>query len=440
MYVTRPLSQYLADPNAAAEPPPEGPGSGFLVVVDETGETARTRCWGLCVDREMRGLPFPQNRQLALRPNTSPDTLESCATFVDCLSEVVGSLTDVDSGSAPGSKAAKIPDYAMLVPVIGQPLSSGRYYVVKADGKYRGMVSACSKEEDKTTCCCCFSCINDVKPRSFDRGDVYQQVEVQQLPSGNKGFKAVAVATDGIPPDYLRKKGWKVNTMKSPEYDLTADAQGVDSALRRQMPDLESLSIGVKNSSPVVVGKWYVPFMFVKADSMFVKAGGCFVKSDGKLSLKDQSRKCMFYEMTMEQSWEKICSREAEGTNHPAEVVLTATVRRSTVVLDGTRVVPREDSGAVWFEAAGDTTTTLGLDMVVWERMRWELERGDYWVAPVNGDEERIERVERCDGLGQWHKFACYVLVERFVLKRMDGSLALTCEFRHTDKIKAKWL
>jgi hypothetical protein len=91
--------------------------------------------------------------------------------------------------------------------------------------------------------------------------------------------------------------------------------------------------------------------------------------------------------------------------------------------------------------AAAAKTATVGLDMVLWERMRWELERGG-WVAPRNGngDEERIERVEKHDGLGQWHKFGCYLLMERFVLKRMDGSLALTCEFRHTNKIKAKWL
>jgi hypothetical protein len=83
----------------------------------------------------------------------------------------------------------------------------------------------------------------------------------------------------------------------------------------------------------------------------------------------------------------------------------------------------------------------VGLDVVLWERMRWEMESGG-WVAPGNGngDRETIERVERRDGLGQWHKFACYLLVERFLLKRTDGSLALTCEFRHTDKIKAKWL
>jgi hypothetical protein len=138
MYVTRPLSRYLADPKAAAEPPPEGPGSGFLVVVDETGETASTRCWGMCVDREMRGLPFPQNRQLALRPNNTPGALESCATFVDVLSEIVGCLSGVASGRAPGSKTAELPDYAMLFPVVGQPLSSGRYYVVTVDGKHRG--------------------------------------------------------------------------------------------------------------------------------------------------------------------------------------------------------------------------------------------------------------------------------------------------------------
>jgi hypothetical protein len=42
MYVTRPLSRYLADPKSTAEPPPEGPGSGFLVVLDEATEQAST--------------------------------------------------------------------------------------------------------------------------------------------------------------------------------------------------------------------------------------------------------------------------------------------------------------------------------------------------------------------------------------------------------------
>ncbi|KAM3193474.1 hypothetical protein ACQJBY_070221 [Aegilops geniculata] len=419
MYVTRPLSRYQADPSAAAEVPPEGPGSGFLVVVDETGETARTRFWGLCVDREMRGLPFPQNRQLALRPNSGSEPIESVATAADVVGAIADFATSSRPGRAPGlNKGPKMPDYSMLVPVLGQPLSSGRYYVVRADGKHRGKVSACSKEEDKTDLRWLGSYVKDVKPRAFDRSDLYQQVEVQQLPSN--AFKAVAVAADGIPPHFLRKKGWKVNTMVSPKYQLTDDAQGVDSALRRRMPDLGSLSIAERSSPAVVVGRWYVPFIFVKAD--------------GGRSLKDQFRRCTFYEMTMEQSWEQIYSHDNPGSK-PAEVAVTATVRRSTALLDGASVMPQEVGGAVWFGSA------VCLDMVVWERMKWELERGG-WVAPGpgNGNEERVERVDRRDRLGQWHEFACYVLVERFVLKRMDGSLALTCVFRHTDKIKTKWL
>jgi len=290
-------------------------------------------------------------------------------------------------------------------------------------------VAACSREEDKTACCF-GSCVNDVKPRALDLGDVYQQVEVQQLPSGDKGFKAVAVAADGIPPHYLRKKGWKGNTMASSKraYDLAGDAQGVDSALRRRMPDLDDPGV-------VVVGRWYVPFMFVKAD--------------GDRSLKDQFRRCIFYKMTMEQSWKQIYSREAEGIQHPpAEVAVTATVRRSTALLGGAASWavkeggPQVEGGTVWFRPAAAAGATVGLDMVLWERMWWELGRGG-WVGPANGgaNDERIERVERRrDGQGRWHKFACYLLVERFLLRRMDGSLALTCEFRHTDKIRAKWV
>lgn len=77
--------------------------------------------------------------------------------------------------------------------------------------------------------------------------------------------------------------------------------------------------------------------------------------------------------------------------------------------------------------------------MVVWEKMKWELERGG-WVAG-NGDLESIERVERREALGRyWDKFGCYLLLESFVLRRMDGSVALTCGFRHTSKTITKWV
>ncbi|XP_066336130.1 uncharacterized protein [Miscanthus floridulus] len=439
MYVTRPLSRYLADPKATAEPPPEGPGSGFLVVLDEATEQASTLCCGLCLDPRVRCLPFPQNRQLSVKQGNSSDPLEGFGKCIDVISEILGKALDDPSGGgrAPGAgRYVAPPDYVMFVPVIGQPLSSGRYYVVKVDGKHTGKVSACSKEEDRTECCF-RSFLTNVKPRAFDHGDVYQQMQVQQH---REGFKAAAVAADGIPPDYLLKKGWTVVAMAKPKYyNLADDARGVDSALRDRMPDLGSLGVP---PVAVVVGRWYVPFLFVKAD--------------GERLLKDQVRKSTFYKMTMEQSWEQIYSREnathLQGTGSSStrlEIAVTATVRRFTALLGGTSPVqagaPQADDGAMWFRPATAARTTVegvGLDMVLWERMRWEVERGGRWVAATgNGDEERIQRTERRDdGLGHWSKFGCYLLVERFVLRRMDGTVALTCEFRHTDKIKAKWL
>lgn len=38
-----------------------------------------------------------------------------------------------------------------------------------------------------------------------------------------------------------------------------------------------------------------------------------------------------------------------------------------------------------------------------------------------------------------WKSYYCYVLIESFVLKRMDESLVLIYEFRYVDKFKSKW-
>uniref|UniRef100_A0A0E0M6Y9 Uncharacterized protein n=1 Tax=Oryza punctata TaxID=4537 RepID=A0A0E0M6Y9_ORYPU len=435
MYVTRRMSQYLdKNPAAMAERPPEGPGSGFLVVVDEAAaERAAVCCCGLCPDvQEFGALPFPQSRQLVLTYRSTPHPAE---TGVNVVMEVVGQLFNIQSGGAPGMKMTMETDYVMFIPVVGLPLSSHRYYVVRTDGKHVGRVSACSREEDKTTCCFC-TCVNDVPPRPFNHRDVYQQVEVQPLPRG-KRFSAGAVAADGIPPEYLRRKGWKVST-ESSKYDLTDDAKGVDVPLRRRRPDLGS---SPSPSPVVVVGTWNVPFIFVRVDD-----------DERRRVRKDLVRRCMFFRMTLEQSWKQIynCTREDTTTTHqlpaPAQVVtVTATVRRSTPLLGGTYPVQEVDAdGVKWFRpattAAVPAVGALGLDMVVWERMIWELERGG-WVA---GDEvERIERVERCDVDGmqgrQWDKFGCYMLVETFVLTRMDGSVALSYQFCHTDKISAQW-
>uniref|UniRef100_J3MSY5 Uncharacterized protein n=1 Tax=Oryza brachyantha TaxID=4533 RepID=J3MSY5_ORYBR len=406
MYVTRPISRYENNPQAAAGPPPEGPGSGILVVEGDEAVERAANCWGLCRDSEVRGLPLAQSRMAKVERTTE---------YLIAGDDDISSEAFVES------------DDVVFVPVIGLPLSSNRYYVVRAEGKHIGMVSACSKEEDKTTFCF-YSRPKDVPARPFDHGDVYQQVELVQL-KGGKGFRAEAVAADGIPPKYLRRKGWTIRTSSSTRYDnLTDSARGVDWPLRRRMPDLSGFGAGAKSSPPVVVGRWYCPFMFVR---------------DGR-RLKDQVRRCMFYEMTLEQSWEEIYSRDNVHQGGGGGTV-SATVRRSTALLGGADAVqgggPQAVDGVLWFRPASSRSASaeLGLDMVLWERMKWELEKGGWVAAAGDGETKRIERVERRGGRDRWDRFSCYLLVERFVLRRTDGSVALTYDFRHTDKIRTLW-
>lgn len=332
MYVTRPLSRYLDNPEAAAEPLPEGPGSGFLIVEDEAAVERATVCCGLCRDPKVHTLPFPQSRRL-------------------------------DVGED---------DIVLFVPVVGEPLSAGRYYVVKAIGHHAGKVLACSREEDKTRILF-FSFVDDAPPRPFHHGDIYQQVEVVAVAQAShwlRGFKAVAVAPDGIPPSLLRRKGWEVSKAMRTSYDgLNDDAHGIDWPLRRQMPDLDGFGIGAGGSPATVVGKWYCPFMFIR---------------DGEQRLKDQVKRCRFYEMTLEQSWEEIyrCDNTHRGSisgKPPDEIKVNVTVRRSTALLGGTGAVVQEGGpqvvdGVMWFRPAAPPTNSgvaggVGLDMVVWEKM-----------------------------------------------------------------------
>lgn len=98
MYVTRPLSMYKRNPGALSEPP-EGPNSGYLVIFDEEAQTYS--CFGLCKDPTIWDLPFPQDKNLTI--NYGSDDEE-----------------------------------ALFVPVLNQPLSSNRYYVIRKRGKHQG--------------------------------------------------------------------------------------------------------------------------------------------------------------------------------------------------------------------------------------------------------------------------------------------------------------
>ncbi|XP_073304348.1 uncharacterized protein [Primulina huaijiensis] len=386
MYVTRPLSQLRRYPELVSEHP-EGPNSGYLVVQDEEAETYC--CFGLCKTHTLKELPFPQNKELTVQYTTGAGENQSTSL-----------------------------DLVFLIPILNQPLYLNRYHAIVPHGKRKGEVFTCSTEEDKVNCCFC-RCVKDVKPRPFDPQNIYQQIEIvpyESLCSTKGQFRANSTASDGFPPSFFRRKGWTMRANTPKHFEL-GEAQGLDGTLRARLPQL-SLS----RSEPVIVGKWYCPFIFVKEGS-----------------LRNQVERSMYYEMTLEQRWERIFSHQNDGRN---SVVIDVSLEKAEVFVDGNKGVMNEGhavDGVVWFTSSGNLggEMSFGLRVEILQRMKWEQERGGW----IGGDEKeaKIKKTEEFKEGGEWKEFGCYVLVERFRLKRMDGSLAMEYDFKHFHQIKTLW-
>ncbi|KAL6192967.1 hypothetical protein ACLB2K_034052 [Fragaria x ananassa] len=390
MYVTRPLSWYKKYPADLSLPPPEGPNSGILVIQDEEPRC----CMNLFKSDMIQDLPLPQNKSLELY---------------------------YAQGFYPGRELHFFK--VLFIPVLDQPLSSNQYYAIYPFGKDRGEGYTSSKEDETDMDTCCFSsCPNDVKPQRFDHKNLYQQYQIdlhRKIVNISGGFVATCMAKDGCPPDALWRRGWKLTCSTANEFKL-GDAPGLDTTLRAQLPGFD---FPLNN---LVVGKWYCPFMFVKDVTPF---------------------KTMYYEMTLEQRWEQIFVKESIEEHDTGNAVNVDAVVQSkvvVVVVGGREGVCDErhveDDGVVWFKSVNNVgeETRVGLSFAIVERMKWEQER----VGWVGGDDEgkvRVKRVEEYGGIGQWKKFGCFVLVEKFVLKRMNGSLLISHEFKHTHQIKCKW-
>ncbi|GKC46532.1 hypothetical protein Tco_1064254 [Tanacetum coccineum] len=217
----------------------------------------------------------------------------------------------------------------------------------------------------------------------------------EKLFDGDSGFYANSLANDGYPPVFLRTEVWKIHA-RTPNNFKLSDANGINVSLHSRLPDL-NFPLSSKVSNSVVVGKWYCPFVFIK---------------DGKLN--DQVKKSIFYQITLEQKWNQIFIKETEHNEGNVESV------ESDI-----------DSEAVFIEIRKES---MRLSLEIIERMKWEEEKAGW-----SGVREKYRRskVNIYEGIGTWKKFGCYVLVERFVLKRMDGSLVLTYEFSRTHQVKS---
>ncbi|CAN7020423.1 unnamed protein product [Brassica rapa subsp. trilocularis] len=380
MYVTKRLTEYQRNPSELTLQA-EGPNSGVLVIQDE--ESQPKCCFGKCFDCDLNGLPFPQNARVTVKYQ-------------------IGS----------GDDRIVLLDSVAFVPVLHQPPSSNLYYVIRRSGKHTGEACVSAKEGDRAPCCFCFSYIPNATPRPLDPYDTYQQFEIHQRGSSTRKFFATSVASDGIPPRFLRRKGWTVPFSSSEDFGLVDDAKGVvDAKLRYELPDFDK---------SVVVGKWYVPFLFVKEGDA-----------------KDQMKKSMYYCMTLHQRFEEVFLCE-NVENKQFEAVVDVEVEIEVVKLGGGEIA-REAKGVVsdkvvWFSVSG-TEEKIGLGSVVLEQMKWEEERFGWSNIRSN-----IKRSERFEGGGPyWKSYRCYLLVESFELRRNDGSLVLTYEFKHVDKLKSKW-
>lgn len=294
----------------------------------------------------------------------------------------------VQYSQSTGESTAYYAEKVVFVPVPDQPLSSNRYYAVIASGKHKGLVRACSREEDMSACCFC-RCIKDVKPRPFDPTDIYQQMEVVRRRRGQ--FTAKAVAPDGFPSYLYRQKYWTVQATKPKSFALAlGDAPGLNAAQRSRVLDSAS-PITPATMAPTTVGRWYCPFYLFKEDGVSPSA---------------QMDRAAFYEVVLEQRWEPV----HDGTKLSSKTALIGGNLEARLDVPSRS---RQGDGYVWVRAAA--AQRVGVCASVWEKMLWEEYRGG-WV-----DEENEAGMVTGGS----------VLVERFAVKRTDGSVVVAFDFVH---------
>ncbi|GMH20686.1 hypothetical protein Nepgr_022527 [Nepenthes gracilis] len=232
------------------------------------------------------------------------------------------------------------------------------------------------------------------------------------------GFYAKSASCESIPPAFLRRKGWQLHSSCSICWGST----------RLSDPTYY-------NTRAVVVGRWHRPFLFINEAA----------------KLKRHMEKSLFYEVTLQQSWQEIYSHENESGGEENVVRVRATVKREEPLFYGVEVV--KDWGCLgdgWASFKGSSNwndgrgVKLGLSLAVVENMRG-IEEERRWIDGDGGcrggsrDEvdKRVEQGRRIDY--GWRRFGCFVLVESFLVRRMNWILIMKYNFRHSHKVQGRW-
>ncbi|OMO75447.1 hypothetical protein CCACVL1_16168 [Corchorus capsularis] len=280
-----------------------------------------------------------------------------------------------------------------------------------AEGQnYRKTFKSCRREDMPTDCYGNrdYSIVN--KPQPADHRDIYQKFKFYSR-HWTMDFSGISVASDGIPPSFLRV--FSANTLTAACNFELGEARGLDIELRTRLPEFD-FPLSCKTSERVVVGKWkavksskcdedkpeaadHGNFKFYSRQ-LTVDFSGKTVASDSagvipRLFLgvfkdgkpEDQVAKSTYYEMTLEQRWEQVfaCDNIIGDYNEVNVVVVDVKVEREVFRVGGNEKEALRygsvmgDNGVMWFKSCNKEgkEEDIGLSLAIVERMKWEQER-----------------------------------------------------------------
>ncbi|KAF6169047.1 hypothetical protein GIB67_038544 [Kingdonia uniflora] len=118
--------------------------------------------------------------------------------------------------------------------------------------------------------------------------------------------------------------------------------------------------------------------------------------------------------------------------------VMDLKLLKEEVSLYGVKAMKMDETcGMIWYKQVTHNGEGLNfrLSSVIAEKMKLIQENGGW----IGGGDVRVDKVEEFKGENGWKRFRCFVLVERFSLRSLDGNSMLTCDFKHIHHIQSRW-